>query len=190
MANRTRAREQRERERMAHRQRREREKRQRQQELALWEQARSVPRDVLAPVLTPGTGPRRLQLVYDPAFETGFAWDICARESVWRLFRSDLSFDCSYVSRMKATGYDELDAPADMLKGYFDAVRALTLPVGPLISGEIGRDGTGYQLALFGDLLSEVRFQWWSDFPPQWAPLVKIANELIDVFRRLPTKLT
>jgi hypothetical protein len=144
-------------------------------------------RDLLKDVTRQGIGIRRLQLVFAPSFEPGFAWDIRLLGSVWRLFRSEVS-DEDYSELMRLTGYEELDAEDDMLRGYVDRLRALTLPIGPMLNDLGGLDGTSYHLALFGDLHSEVRFQWWSDSPPQWAPLVEIANEMIEAFLRLRPK--
>jgi hypothetical protein len=39
-----------------------------------------------------------------------------------------------------------------------------------------------YQLAVFGDLWSSWRFQWWSEAPAAWRPLVAIAEEMIAAF--------
>jgi hypothetical protein len=40
------------------------------------------------------------------------------------------------------------------------------------------------QLALFGHMHSRVRFIWWSEYPPKWEPLDRIAREMIDTFCR------
>lgn len=150
----------------------------------MWEQARTVPRDFFEDVHLPGTGMRRLQVAFVPSFGQGFAWDIRVWGSTWSLFRSAVSNDPS-SEPMTLSGYEELDADGDMLRGCLDKVRALTLPVGPLFNNIGGADGTVYHLSIFGDLYSEVRFQWWTDFPPQWEPLVVIANDMIETFLRL-----
>ena len=59
---------------------------------------------------------------------------------------------------------------------------SLALPLLPDLSGGGGADGSLYQLAVFGDLYSEFRFQWWSEPPIQWQPLVNVANEMIQAF--------
>jgi hypothetical protein len=167
--------------------RRSREHQKPEQDRALWDQARTAPRDFGEDVLVPGIGIRRLQVIFAPSFEQGFAWDIRVLGVTWRLFRSEVS-DEDYSEPAKLSGYEELDACGDMLREYFDKLRALTLPVGPLLNDMGGLDGTDYHLALFGDLQSEVRFRWWTDSPPQWAPLVVIANDMIETFLRLRPK--
>jgi hypothetical protein len=67
-------------------------------------------------------------------------------------------------------------------------LRSLTLPIEPLFNDMGGLDGASFHLALFGDLHSEVRFQWWSDPPPQWGPLIEISNEMIEGFLSLQPK--
>jgi len=132
-------------------------------------------------VHVPGIGIRRLQVIFVPSFEKGFAWDMRTLGPTWKLFRSEASSD-----EEKLSGYEEMDAGYDMLRGYFDKLRALTMPVGPLLLNNMGgADGTTYHLALFGDLYSEVRFRWWTDSPPQWAPLVEVVNDMIETFLRL-----
>jgi len=160
--------------------RKSREQQKQERDLALWDQARTAPRDFVQDVDVPGIGIRRLQVIFVPSFGQGFAWDMRASGPTWKLFRSEASND-----EGKLSGYEELDACSDMLRGYFDKLRALTLPIGPLLLNIGGADGTTYHLALCGDLDSEVRFRWWTDSPPQWAPLVVIVNDMIETFLRL-----
>jgi hypothetical protein len=167
--------------------RKSREHQKQEHERALWDRARTTPRDFVEDVLVHGIGIRRLQVIFAPSFEQGFAWDIRVLGSTWRLFRSEVS-DEDYSKPAKLLGYEELDASGDMLKGYFDKLQALTLPVGPLLNDMGGLDGTNYRLSLFGDLHSEVQFGWWTDSPPQWAPMVVIVNDMIETFLRLRPK--
>ena len=68
------------------------------------------------------------------------------------------------------------------LAEYFERLAALTLPLRPDMSGCGGADGTLYEVAVFGDLYSGWRFQWWSDWPEQWRPLVELAEEMHAAF--------
>jgi len=70
----------------------------------------------------------------------------------------------------------------ERLRAFFDRLTSLTLPIAPDLSNLAGADGETTQLALFGDLHSHVRFQWWSDYPPAWEPLVTIAKEMLSAF--------
>ena len=45
-----------------------------------------------------------------------------------------------------------------------------------------------YELALFGDLYSEWRFRWWSEWPAQWRPLVELAAEMHAAFAAAASK--
>ncbi len=114
-----------------------------------------APRSIAQEVHVPGIGVRRLQVVFVPSFEDGFAWDMRAVGLTWKLFRSVASSDEDMLS-----GYEEMDAGSDMLRSYFERLQVLTLPIGPLLNDMGGVDGTTYHLALFGDLYSEARFQW------------------------------
>lgn len=153
-----------------------------------WKQANTIPRRVEDDAAIPGTGRRYVQVLYDPPFEhDGWSWELTKPEGGWRVFRSRVVIP-GPPWHLHLLGYDELEAPQDELNGYFDRLRALSLPISPIYEGSQGRDGTVYQLALFGDLMSEVRFQWWSDPPSQWRPLVSIAEEMIARLQGLTPK--
>lgn len=160
--------------------RKSREHQKQEQDRALWDQARTTARNLAQEVHAPGIGIRRLQVIFVPSFEPGFAWEMRSLGPTWKLFRSVASSDEDTLS-----GYEEMDADGDMLRGYFDRLQALTLPIGPLLNNIGGADGTTYHLALFGGLYSEARFRWWTDHPPQWAPLVDVVNDMIEAFLRL-----
>jgi hypothetical protein len=149
-----------------------------------WERAHFRPRALVDDVLIPGIGRLRLQLAFDGTYEPGACWDIRQREAEWRIFRSEVT-GVAVGDLPLLLGYEELDAPGELLRGYFDRLRALAMPVGPPVGVQSGRDGTVYHLALFGDLLSNVRYRWWQEGPAQWRPLIAIADEMIQVFRRL-----
>jgi hypothetical protein len=149
-----------------------------EQDRALWDRARTTPRNFAQEVQAPGIGIRRLRVIFVPSFENGSAWGLRALGPAWKLFRSVASSDEEMLS-----GYEEMDADGDMLRGYFDRLQALTLPIGPLLLNNMGgADGTTYHLALFGDLYSEARFRWWTDYPPQWTLLVDVVNDMIEAF--------
>ena len=159
---------------------------------ALWEQVQTRPRELMMDVTFPGIGIRRVQLVCAPSFEPGFAWDIrVLGDAEWWLFRSRLTelTEESVGEPTRLLGYEQLDVPGDTMRAYFDRLTALALPIGPLINGMSGADGTSFHLALFGDMHSEIRFRWWSEPPPQWAPLIRVANEMIEEFLGLQPKL-
>jgi hypothetical protein len=160
--------------------RKSREQRKHEQDRALWDQARTTSRNFAQDVHAPGISIRKLQVIFVPSFEPGFSWDMRALGPAWKLFRSVASSDENTLS-----GYEEMDAEGDRLRGYFDRLQALTLPIGPLLNDMYGADGTTYHLALFGGLYSESRFRWWTDHPPQWAPLVDVVNDMIQTFLRL-----
>jgi hypothetical protein len=49
-----------------------------------------------------------------------------------------------------------------------------------------GVDGVMFHLALFGDLSSAARFDWWSHPPPQWAPMISAAETMLAAFDLIP----
>jgi hypothetical protein len=158
---------------------------------AIWEQAQTRPRELIEDVTFPGIGIRRVQLVFAPSFEPGFAWDIRVfGDEEWWLFRSRLTelTEETVFEPTRLLGYEQLDESGETLRAYFDRLQSLTLPIGPLFNGMSGIDGTSFHLALFGDQHSQVRFQWWSKPPPQWAPLIGVANEMIEGFVKLQPK--
>lgn len=85
-------------------------------------------------------------------------------------------------SALTVQGYEPVEFHGDKLEMYFNRLTFLTLPVAPDLSRMGGADGTLTQLALLGDLRSQVRYQWWSEHPPGWTPLVEIADEMLAAF--------
>ena len=142
-----------------------------------WHRARTVPRDPDDTNL-PTHGRTRYQLLHAPSFDPGYAWHACEAEPHWRLYRSQITRE---HRKTKLIGLDELTAPLD-LQRFFSRLQSVSMPIAPLYNNMGGVDGTMYQLALFGDLHSAVRFRWWSDPPPHWQPLVSIAEEMLALF--------
>ena len=160
------------------------------EEAEAWHIARFEPRQIETDVDVPGIGLRRVQLVYAPSFDPGYSWDIRQLVDSFRLYRSHVSVaDRDYVLK----GYRQLDIPSDVLKQYFADLKSLTLSVEPVLNGMMGLDGPSYQLAIFGDMSSSVRFTWWSNPPSQWRRMADIAEYMIETFRgvkEIPIKET
>lgn len=125
-----------------------------------------------------GIGMRRLQLVICPSFDPGKAWEVRQLKDQYSLFSSDVL----ETRRLMLRGYKQLAASSHKLMAFFTRACSMVLPVSPYMNGWGGADGTIYQLALFGDMCSECRFQWWSEPPPNWQPLVELAGEMIVEF--------
>jgi hypothetical protein len=113
-----------------------------------------------------------------PSFDAGAFFEICQHNTEWLLYRAAVVGKEDWPAVM-VQGYDRVDFPAQDLRRYFERLTSLSLPLVPLLNNMAGLDGAITQLALFGDLHSEVRFRWWSEPPPTWAPLVAIANEML-----------
>lgn len=150
-------------------------------EAEAWEQVRTVPRRLSASPGVGGIGRQRLQLVFDPFHETGWVWDLRhysdpPHRDDWQVYRSELV--ASNTDRM-IVGFDLLAVESDTLAGYFQQITSITLPLAPDLSGFSGCDGTGFELALFGDRNSEWRVKWWTFWPEQWRPLVTVAADMI-----------
>jgi hypothetical protein len=142
--------------------------------------AQTEERTLIEDVCIPGIGLRRLQVVRMPSFTIGYSWDIRQRDEHWRLFRGEISAGACLVR-----GHTELDADSSTLGSLFDEVCALVLPLRPSLSNMGGLDGTLFQLAVFGDLSSALRIQWWSDYPEHWKSMVEIADRMMEYFDRL-----
>jgi hypothetical protein len=161
---------------------------QKQQEIAsAWEAAQANARGLTEDVFVPGIVARRLQLVVVPSFSPGHSWDIRTFGSVCRLFRSE-TVDESDDTPLMLRGYTELEASAVDLQSFIVRLRSLSLVIAPPAEGRAGLDGTTYHLALCGDFISEVRYRWWEEPPPNWRPLGEIVGEMIARFTNLPEK--
>ncbi len=148
----------------------------RQAEEATWERIRNEPRPVHEDV--GGIGPRRLQLIVAPSFEDVAVWEV-RQAGEWRLVHPRV---VETTPVLRVVGHDLVPFASSALAAYFERVTSLTLPLRPDLTGQAGLDGTRYELAVFGDLFSAFRFQWWSDGPEQWRPLMQLADEMHAAF--------
>jgi hypothetical protein len=158
--------------------RRARELKLRQVEEAEWELVRTQPRSAYADAHARGIGLRRMQLIVAPSFEEVSVWEV-RQGREWQLI-------CPRVVEtepaLRVVGHEVLSFPSDALAAYFERAASLTFPLRPDLSGHGGADGTVYEVAVFGDLYSEWRFRWWSEWPAQWRPLVELAVEMHAAF--------
>jgi hypothetical protein len=106
-------------------------------------------------------------------------WDVRQGPESWRLFRPNV-LDSSIG--LDVVGYNAVPIESNRLEAYFQRITGITMPLAPDLSSCGGADGTVYELAVFGDLSSSWRFQWWSHAPKHWGPLVEVANEMIVAF--------
>ena len=126
------------------------------------------------------SGLPRIQLVRLPPFSPPTFWQVCELGSEWLLYSATVVDPDPYALAMQ--GYERVEFEGGKLKAYFERLTSQTLPIAPDLSNRAGLDGTVTQLALFGGLSSQVRFQWWSEYPPGWARLVEIADEMFAAF--------
>jgi hypothetical protein len=119
-----------------------------------------------------------LQLIVAPSFEPVSVWDIW-ESFEWQLIHPRV---IDTAPTLLVVGHDVVPVPSTELVAYFTRVTAITLPLRPDLSGSLGLDGTMYELAVAGDSYSGWRFQWWSEWPEQWRPLVELANEMHAAF--------
>ena len=150
----------------------------RQADDADWERVRTQPRPAHADAHARGIGLRRLQLIVAPSFETAMVWEV-RQGREWQLVRPQV---VESEPVLQVVGHEVVPFASASLAAYFERVVSLTLPLRPDLSGCGGADGTLYELAVFGDLYSEWRFQWWSGWPAQWRPLVELAAEMHAAF--------
>jgi hypothetical protein len=159
---------------------RSRELRKEQNRQASWDRLRTAPWSPLGLSRALGSGQQRIQLVRLPSFSPPEFWEVCQRDPEWLLYSATVVDRDWYALTVK--GYEPVEFDGRMLKEYFERLTSLTIPVAPDLSNMAGLDGTVTQLALFGDMSSQVRYQWWSDHPLGWAPLVRIVDEMLAAF--------
>ena len=146
---------------------------------AAWRRVRDEPRFAIDDVCARGIGMRRLQLIHLPSFSESVAFEIRQAGQEWRLFRSRVA---ESFPALRLVGYDQVHFDSEVLASLFARVTVLSLPLAPYLNNGCGLDGDLYHLAIFGDMYSEWRFKWWSESPPQWQPLVDLANEMLHLF--------
>lgn len=157
---------------------RSRELRKEQERQASWDRLQTAPWDPLESHRAVGSGRRRLQLIHLPSFSPPSFWEVCELQSKWLLYSSKIVG--TWWPTLRVQGYEPIQFDGDRLRSYFERLTALHLPIAPDLSNMAGLDGVTTQLAMFGDLHSQVRFEWWSEYPPAWKPLVDIANEMLE----------
>ena len=153
---------------------------QEQEHQASWDRLRNAPWDPLETTRAWGSGLLRVQVIYKPSFSSSSMWELCERGSKWVLYRSNVVK--SLRSPIQAQGYEAVPFESDRLKAYFQQLTTLSIPIAPELRSLAGADGEMTQLALFGFLDSEVRFQWWSDTPIGWEPMTKIVATMLQAF--------
>jgi hypothetical protein len=161
-----------------------REFRKEQTRQASWDRMRKAPWspfDLYRPI---GSGKQRIQLIYLPSFSSPAFWEVCLLDSEWVLYSAKV-IDPGWPT-ITVQGYEPVQFDGNRLRSYFDRLASLTLPIAQHSDDQAVLDGETTQLALFGDLFSFVRFQWWSEYPPAWEPLVGITNEMLKAFGSLP----
>jgi hypothetical protein len=158
--------------------RRARELRLQQAEKADWERVRTEPRPAHHDVHARGIGVRRLQLIIAPSFEEVSVWEVRQGQE-WQLVRPRV---IETQPALLLVGHEVIPFASAALAAYFERVVGLTLPLRPDLSGYGGTDGTLHEFAVFGDMFSAWRFQWWSSWPEQWRPLVELAAEMHAAF--------
>jgi hypothetical protein len=144
-----------------------------------WRRLKSETRLAVDDVCASGIGIRRLQLLLLPSFDNPMAFEIRQAESEWRLFSSQV---CETYPVPRLLGYEHVPFESEKLAAYFHKVVSLSLPLTPYLNDGCGLDGTSFHIGVFGDMHSEWRFVWWSNSPPQWQPLVDLANEMLSAF--------
>ena len=136
-------------------------------------------RPAAADLSLPGTGWRRLQLIVGEEPSEGLAWEVRQQDSRWLLFLSRIT---ESVAGLLLLGYEPVPFDSGALASYYGRIGSLRLPLSPLAGDELALDGDMTQVAVYGALYSECRFRWWSEPPPQWLPLVDIADKMMGAF--------
>jgi hypothetical protein len=147
-----------------------------------WASARTVPRLATEDLSARGIGARRMQLLSLPAFQNPLAFEVRQSGQELRLFSSRVAESGLAV---RLVGCEELQFESARLANYFQRATELTIPLVPLLNNSAGADGTRYHFALFGDMHSAWRFEWWSEPPAQWGPLARLVGEMLAAFSSL-----
>lgn len=162
-------------------QRRSRQIRQESERQAEWEQLRCDPWFPDEGGQAFGSGKPRVQLIHLPSFTPPRFWEVCQSDDKWLLYKADVLVE-SYREPIRVRGYDRVEAASADLEQFFRRVISLNLLVAPDLTNRAGCDGSVTRLTIFGDLSSRIRFEWWSEHPPGWTPLVRLAEEMLAAF--------
>jgi len=147
---------------------------------ASWDRLRSTPWQPFETRRAFDSGKPRVQIIRIPTFSKPVFWELCQRDSKWVLYPATI-VERSWPN-LTVQGYEPVEFASERLNSHFDRLVSMSLPITPFLNNMTGADGTVTQLALLGDLWSHVRYQWWSEHPPGWSPLVQIADEMLSAF--------
>ena len=136
---------------------------------------RSNPREYDDDVDIVGIGKRRLQILYKPPFVDGTLYEVRNLKNCWTAFRSTAPFGTGRV-----IGYDRLNVDSATLRGFVERLRGITFNLALDLSETAGRDGVFFQLTMYSDCFSEMRFTW-IERPPGWTEVVDFYNVLCSV---------
>lgn len=154
-----------------------------QRDDADWQRLQTEVREAADEVHARGLGARRLQLIEIPSFELASAWEVRQLDDQWLLFSSCVDSGPWPTTRLRR--YDPIACPSSLLADYFHRLVRSSVPLALGFTGQAGLDGTITQLALFGDLYAELRFQWWSEYPAGWRPLVEVTEEFLKALAKV-----
>lgn len=149
------------------------------EDVAALVRAQTEERELTADVHLRGIGFRRIQLIEQPSFSEGSSWDVRQLGETWSLYRGKIP-----ITKARVLGHDKQDIESAQLQRYFEELCAADLPLRPDLSGTAGCDGTMCQMAIFGDLFTAIRLEWWSDYPRQWTVPIDIANRMMADFKQ------
>ena len=130
----------------------------------------------------PYTGVPRIQLIHRHSFQPGVFWEVSERADEWLLYRANV-LENRAREPVLVTGYEPLAISSATLSSYFKRLTQTSVVIAPYLQSVGGLDGELFRLVLVGNLSSRVQFDWWSDPPPQWLPIVEIVNEMLTTFQ-------
>jgi hypothetical protein len=70
----------------------------------------------------------------------------------------------------------------DAVNAWFTQFRKLRIPLDIEMPNMMGTDGTSFTLEVRNNHMWGVNFSWWSDQPPEWAPLRQLTRRLLEIF--------
>src|SRR5688572_5293003 len=145
--------------------RKSREFRLEQERQASWDRLRTQPWSPNDNTRAFGSGIQRIQIVRLPSFSKASFWEVAELRSEWVLYTATVVDPDPFALTVR--GYERVAFPSEKLKVYYERFASLSIPSAPPLKGIGGADGTTTQLALFDGAFAQVRYQWWSEYPPQ-----------------------
>lgn len=134
-----------------------------------------------------GIGRLKVQLMYQPAFEPGYVWDI--REKVEKSPTEYVLYENELASRnVIAPGYKRVEVSSQELSKLLESIYSTRFSLSITPTQEHGLDGVVYGINIYENYLRVVKLAWWENSQEDLRELDEVVKYYIELFKVVKNK--